>query len=988
MHKNFFSIFFLSSSLFISNQLALFGTEENSYQVVEDLGKEKILTPSFQSRNVLKIKLKNGLEAVLISDPTIDESAAVLTVKTGSFNDGEENSGIAHFLEHMLFLGTKKYPEEDGYQRFIKENGGFTNAFTSNDYTAYLFTVNHNAFKEALDRFSEFFKEPLFNPSGVSRELNAIDQEYAKNVQDDMIRTIYVMKEISNPKHPYHQFGMGNKEALSNVSQKTLIDWYEKNYSANLMRLMVYSNLPLDELKNLVVQDFSGIRNKEIIALKTPKEPIRIDDGTPKIYTIEPVKHLKNLVLAWNLPEKFANSLETQPETYVCHVLGDEGEKSLLQDLKDNKLAESLGCTSFKIGPGNQIFFIDIDLTDEGLKSVDKVIEKVFQTIALLKQSTIPPYIFEEVQQIGKIKYQFQTRSHLFETIMKEAMKLPFENLETFPVHSMIVQKFDPSLIRELIDFLTPENTDYFLIAPSKLTGIKPTKEEKWLHVQYGTMPISESTFKEWKQAKPSSEIDLPLRNHFIPKNLSLFQKIEEKKSDHIQIPKPKQILNSEEGSVYFATDTLYGVPEIYFYFEIKTPEIQSGHAISVVLADLYIKTLKDNLSQFSYPAQIAGLQYDISRTDNGIGITISGYNDNSALLLEKIANELLSVSISEEKFAIFKESLYREYENAYKSSPLKAASDTLKSALYKYNTNEIQKEVAIKSVTYEMFKNKIPTLFQKRYIEGLIYGNIIEQQANDIISTLLKALPGKNYPKSEQQKKEVLVLPADKGPFYIEKQVNVQGNAIILVVEEADYSDKKRAAQQILMQAMSSPFFSDLRTKQQTGYLVDSSDQEIEKHLFNLFVIQSNTHDVHALLSRIELFIESYMQELGQSNLTLENFNTIKESLIHNLEHTYNNTASMGELLKNLAFKYDGDFEWIAKRIKAFHELSYEEFLNIANQMFKKSNKRRLAIMIDGLIPKDSSLQYIKLQTMKELRKLSHYSSGNCCDFYPDKVR
>ncbi|HRD55976.1 MAG TPA: insulinase family protein, partial [Parachlamydiaceae bacterium] len=157
LSRLFFFVLFLPALIF----------SESSYTVIEDLAKEPILTPSFRHQKTLKIRLANGLEALLISDPMIDQSGAVLTVKTGSFEDGEETPGIAHFLEHMLFLGTKKYPQESGYQHFIAENGGLTNAFTSNDFTAYIFSVNNNAFLEALDRFSEFFKEPLFNPSGV-----------------------------------------------------------------------------------------------------------------------------------------------------------------------------------------------------------------------------------------------------------------------------------------------------------------------------------------------------------------------------------------------------------------------------------------------------------------------------------------------------------------------------------------------------------------------------------------------------------------------------------------------------------------------------------------------------------------------------------------------------------------------------------------------------------------------------------------------------
>lgn len=497
-----------------------------SHTIIEDLAKEPILTPSFKSRQTLKIKLANNLEAVLISDPLTPQSAAAMTVKTGSFEDTLETPGIAHFLEHMLFLGTKKYPEESGYQHFIAENGGLTNAFTTNDFTSYLFTVNNNAFEEALDRFSEFFKEPLFNPSGVSRELQAIDQEYAKNVQNDDIRTMYVIKETSNKNHPYHEFGMGNSSTLSKVSQETLINWYKKHYSANLMRLIVYSKLPLDKLEALVVEDFSEIINSNKQPMQTSKEPIVSSDSENKMFYIEPVKNIRTLNLVFNMPEKFADVLDKQPEAIVCYVIGDEGENSLLANLKMSGLADALGCGSFKIGPGAQVFYIEADLTEEGVKSVDTVIQKIFEALSVLKKEEIPHYLFDDVQQIGKIKYRYKNREDLFEMLMKDAMKLPYENLATYPVQSLIVQKFDPVLIKEFVHFLTPKNARFFLAAPSELTGVEPTITEKWLGVRYGVKPISVKTLEEWKNAAPVQDISLPLPNSFIPKNLTVLNKI------------------------------------------------------------------------------------------------------------------------------------------------------------------------------------------------------------------------------------------------------------------------------------------------------------------------------------------------------------------------------------------------------------------------------------------------------------------------------
>ena len=104
--------------------------------------------------------MENGLQAYIISDSHAEKSAVALSVQTGSWEDPNEYPGVAHFLEHMLFMGTEKYPDESSYDSFIKEHGGSSNAFTEDLHTTYLLEVNTGAFPEALDRFSSFFKEP------------------------------------------------------------------------------------------------------------------------------------------------------------------------------------------------------------------------------------------------------------------------------------------------------------------------------------------------------------------------------------------------------------------------------------------------------------------------------------------------------------------------------------------------------------------------------------------------------------------------------------------------------------------------------------------------------------------------------------------------------------------------------------------------------------------------------------------------------------
>ena len=89
---------------------------------------------------------------------------------------------MAHYLEHMLFLGTKKYPNENEYIEYLTKNAGIHNAYTALEETNFYFQCSNSAFEGALDRFSGFFTDPLFTETCAEREMKAVNSEHEKNL--------------------------------------------------------------------------------------------------------------------------------------------------------------------------------------------------------------------------------------------------------------------------------------------------------------------------------------------------------------------------------------------------------------------------------------------------------------------------------------------------------------------------------------------------------------------------------------------------------------------------------------------------------------------------------------------------------------------------------------------------------------------------------------------------------------------------------------
>ena len=940
------------------------------YVLVDDLAKTPILTPSLAGREIKKIRLDNELEAYLISDPTAKQSGAGLSVMAGSWDDPEDSGGMAHFCEHMLFLGTKKYPGEEEYQTYINGHCGQVNAYTASDHTTFMFSVANEAFAGsdgALDRFAQFFISPLFNESAVEREMNAVDSEYAKDCQIDAYRTYYVQRSLGNSAHPQARFDIGRMSTLQKIKREKLQEWYAAHYSANLMHLVVYSKLPMSELLPLVVSDFQGVKNNGAKPAVVDV-PILSSKQMGHILYVKPLKQLRTVTLTWEVPVDLID-IKTQPDRIVGYILGDEREGSLLDQLKAEGLAEKLGAGSSKLGSHSMLFDLQVGLTEEGIKKIDTVILRCFEAIAFYRSNEIPPYMFKEMHDMAKLHYQYQSRDEVFKMVSSYAEGVVREDLTTFPERLTTPESFDAMQVNKFLQGLAPEKCMITVVVDPKETGVETSETEQWLCGEYAVQAVLEGTLKEWQEAKPSTFVRNPSPNSLIPENLTLLQKTIEPNL----YPQPILIADEERARVFFARDTNYLVPEVAWVFNIKTPAIRPGDPRSMVLTELYLRALSEKLSTFSYMAQMAGLESSLGISEGGVRLSIRGYSEKASALLEEVLKSFKSISLTREEFKIYHQSLLMSYTSAKNEEPVQQAIERLQSVIHKRFVTAKAKARVMADVTLDSLEKFAHRLFVTSYIEGILYGNMEEAQARAVVGKVLTALPGHPYPISKQFKDKVIVLPKEGGPFEFVEEIKIPQTSAILVIQSEPYSLKNRALQQVLGQGLQSDFYDTLRTKQQTGYIVQSWEQEMERQLFYFFAVQSNSQDARSLLMRYEFFFENYLQDIEKKAFPKERFEQIQKTLVVELGQLPNTLQDMADRLFSFAFKYDGDFDWMKKRLEAMKEMTYEEFIAGVKDVLGRENKRRFAVLLQGALPQ-ASLSYHPLKSVEELRKVSHY--------------
>ncbi|MBI5346311.1 MAG: insulinase family protein, partial [Chlamydiae bacterium] len=351
--------------------------------------------------------------------------------------------------------------------------------------------------------------------------------------------------------------------------------------------------------------------------------------------------------------------------------------------------------------------------------------------------------------------------------------------------------------------------------------------------------------------------------------------------------------------------------------------------------------------------------------------LQIDGYSEKASYLLEEVLNQIKTFSMSESEFDTHKNSLTLDYENSQKELPFAQALNLFQGIVKPSEKTSLEKLKALKELTFEDFSSFQKELFKKCYINAFLTGNMNVKDAEKAWLEINSTLGEVPFDKEEHFQKMVISL-SDKGPFSITKTTSCMGTGIVLAIDEGSFSFKTRAIQQILSSAIKEPFFTALRSEQKTSYIAASRDYEEQNKLFQLFFVQSNSHAPNDLLTRFEIFIDSFLQNFNK-NIDETRFDKIKTALITKLKNPPKNLQEMSAMLNIFAFEKQEDFAFIEKRISALQELTYQEFISLAPTFLSKENKKRISVAYKGVLPKDKQFAYEEIEADKFLESCEY---------------
>ncbi|KAL3267873.1 hypothetical protein HHI36_007014 [Cryptolaemus montrouzieri] len=392
-----------------------------------------------------------------VSDVEQKMAAAALCVNVGSLSDPKDIPGLAHFLEHMVFMGSEKYPGENDFNSFIKKRGGSDNASTDYETTVFYFDCLKKHLFKALDRFAQFFIAPLMRESSMTREREAVESEFQIILPNDSYREAQLLCSLAKPDSPVNSFLWGNLITLrDNVTDEKLHadlhDFRKRHYSAHRMTVAIQAQLPMEKLQGFVLDCFSGISNNNQPPDDFKKYENSVFD-TPqfsKLYYIKPQLDVCQLYLTWYLPS-LLKKYKTKAFSYVAWLIGDEGKGSLLSHLKKKLWALALSAGNSRTGmEHNSIyhqFSVKLVLTPDGLAHIVDVITAVFSYINLLKTVGPQERIFKELQNIEDVSFKFAAEPEPVDYVEGIAQAMHFYPPEDYIIGSKLYFEYNPEVI-------------------------------------------------------------------------------------------------------------------------------------------------------------------------------------------------------------------------------------------------------------------------------------------------------------------------------------------------------------------------------------------------------------------------------------------------------------------------------------------------------------------------------------------------------------
>jgi len=832
---------------------------------------EKINKSEHDPRHYQAITLANGMTVLLVSDAQAPKSLAALALPVGSLEDPNSQLGLAHYLEHMVLMGSKRYPQPENLSEFLKKHGGSHNASTASYRTAFYLEVENDALEPAVNRMADAIAEPLLEAGNADRERNAVNAELTMARSRDGMRMAQVGAETLNPAHPSARFSGGNLDTLKDKPGSKLHDeltgFYKRYYSANLMMGVLYGNQPLPQLAEIAAKTFGRVPNHDASV-----PPITVPAVTPEqqgiIIHYVPAQPRKQLKVEFRIDNNSA-AFRSKTDTYISYLIGNRSKNTLSDWLQKQGLADAINAGADPMVDRNGgVFSISVSLTDKGLAQRDQVVAAIFNYLKMLRGEGIKQSYFDEISHVLNLDFRYPSITRdmdYIEWLVDTMLRVPVEHALDAPY---LADRYDAKAIAERLDAMTPQNARIWFVSPNE----PHDKTAYFVNAPYQVDKITPQRFEQWQQLGKGIALSLPALNPYIPDDFTLTKPSHEFKKPEMVVDQPGlRVLYMP--SRYFADEPKADVTVAFR--NAKTMD-SARNQVLFSLTD-YLAGIA--LDQLSYQASVGGLSFSTS-PNNGLMFNANGFTQRLPQLLTSLIEGYSSFTPTEDQLAQAKSWYLEQLDAAEKGKAFELAIQPVQMiSRVPYSERSERREV-LKNLTLKDVLAYRDGLLADATPELLVVGNMSKRQVDTLASTLKHRLGCTGV---EWWHGEDVVVDKDQ-LANLQRAGSSTDSALAAVYVPTGYDEVTGMAYSSLLGQIIQPwFYSQLRTEEQLGYAVFAFPMSVGRQWGVGFLLQSNSKQPAYLYQRYQDFYPKTEKRLRA--MSEADFGQYKQALINELK-------------------------------------------------------------------------------------------------------
>jgi protease-3 len=846
---------------------------------------DSIIKPPQDTRDYAELTLKNELRVIAVSDPDAAVSAAVMLVEAGTYQDPDEFTGMAHYLEHMILQGSKQYPELNGLSKLVSNNSGALNAYTYPDKTQYFFSIPNAHFAEALSRFGAQFTSPLLDPEYSDKERQAIHNEWSSGRESDAHVLARISGLLSNKQHPINRLGVGNKNTLRDQGEvklhDKLVEFYQRYYSANQMTLVLSGKQSTKTLLSLAKKHFSQIPNTKV-AKPQVTTPGLTQDNLAQFIQYQPFIEARELLLEFSIAGD-DDIIAYKPFVYLNQLLTSSQPGTLIHQLKDKFGVNSISVTANPNSYGNNgTYTIIFNLTEDALAHRDDIISATFAYLNLLGKKGITKAHYDALKALLNKDFTETQQPDLLSLSNYLAESARHNRFKQLLHGRYALEGFNKNLIASTLAQLQPHNMRLWLIAPEAEVDTKVKDYEG----AYKVTPISAKQIARWQAQANTWQLSVPEPI-----------KLQDSTADTIDktLTTPKQVVNRDGARAWLMHSQHFSDKKGSFYWVFNN-DLGEQNPKNFVLSYLLKELLLDENESLLQRYRRMGVNGVIERTPYSAPfIQLLGDTDKQPELFAKLMASLKNLNYSKRQFKRARNNAKDWVKNWDNAQPM----EQMRGVFYEYMEQPARNSRIIlpyiDSVTPEelnRYKDKV--LNQSTFL-ALAFGHYSEATLNKMVASAESTVK-KRAPKPIYQKR--YIAPTNNVHIAVNRESD-QGDNALLEVFLSNQRDINQQANILLINTMfHNTLFTMLRTQEQLAYNLGSGPMTLDHHPGLMIFIQSENTELAELKQRLDKFRRQFAQFLP--TLEPETLDTLKTSLLARLQQKPLNLFDEGSVYLN----------------------------------------------------------------------------------------